>query len=103
MNGLIHMRNKDGIHWSPEANRQVLVTQRKVNDNFPRLMTNKILTHLCLSFGQTLPGNVKCAALERLKNCFLMKKNMHSLPYQNDLLWEVSFVLFCILFTELVK
>jgi len=75
MNGLIHMRNKDGIHWSPEANR---------------LMTNKILTHFCLSFGQTLPGNVKCAALERLKKCFLMKKNMHSLPYQNDLLWEDS-------------
>jgi len=45
-------RNPDGIHWNPEANR---------------MMTNKILTHLCLATNQNLPGRNNSPALERLK------------------------------------
>ena len=47
-------RNKDGIHWSPDTNR---------------LMTNKILTHVCLSLKgpHSLPGRITSPALTRLK------------------------------------
>lgn len=46
-------RNKDGIHWSPEANRFV---------------TNKVLTHIALSNGLRLPGrNANDLALQRVK------------------------------------
>ena len=36
LQSLISKRKEDGIHWTPEANR---------------LMTNKILTHICLVYG----------------------------------------------------
>jgi len=48
----IAKRNPDGIHWNPEANR---------------MMTNKILTHLCLAMNQNLPGRINSPALDRLK------------------------------------
>ena len=45
-------RNRDGIHWSPEANRYV---------------TNMVLTHVCLADHKTLPKrNVQDFALERV-------------------------------------
>lgn len=39
-----HLRVKDGIHWQPIA---------------LRYLTNLFLTHLCLVFGHTMPGNFK--------------------------------------------
>ena len=45
-------RNRDGIHWSPEANRYV---------------TNMVLTHVCLADHKELPGrNCGDFALERV-------------------------------------
>ena len=45
-------RNRDGIHWSPEANRYV---------------TNMVLTHVCLADHKDLPGrNCGDFALERV-------------------------------------
>jgi len=54
--GQVAHRNRDGIHWSPTANR---------------LMTNKILTHITLALNgpESLPGrNKKSTALERIIN-----------------------------------
>lgn len=53
LQSLISKRKEDGIHWTPEANR---------------LMTNKILTHICLVYGRTLPGRLQSEALQRLVN-----------------------------------
>jgi len=53
LQSLISKRKEDGIHWTPEANR---------------LMTNKILTHICLVFGRPLPGRLQSEALQRLIN-----------------------------------
>merc|ERR1719234_971626 len=49
----IAQRNKDGIHWSPLANR---------------LMTNIILTHISLAMGHKLPGRNESPALERVRS-----------------------------------
>ncbi|XP_042869275.1 PC-esterase domain-containing protein 1B-like [Penaeus japonicus] len=40
----LQRRTKDGLHWEPPA---------------VRMMTNFILSHIALSFGETLPGNTK--------------------------------------------
>ena len=53
LQSLISKRKEDGIHWTPEANR---------------LMTNKILTHICLVYGRPLPGRLQSEALQRLIN-----------------------------------
>ena len=53
LQSLISKRKEDGIHWTPEANR---------------LMTNKILTHICLVYGRPLPGRLQSEALQKLIN-----------------------------------
>ena len=49
----IHRRRPDGIHWDTDAVRHV---------------TNLILTHICLSWGQQLPGNFKSPIVEKMKS-----------------------------------
>lgn len=44
-------RNRDGIHWSPEANRYV---------------SNLILTHVALAQDKKMPGNVKDYSLQKV-------------------------------------
>jgi hypothetical protein len=51
LQSLISKRKEDGIHWTPEANR---------------LMTNKILTHICLVYWRPLPGRLQSVALQKL-------------------------------------
>ena len=53
LQSLISKRKEDGIHWTPEANR---------------LMTNKILTHICLVYGHPLPGRLQSEAFQKLIN-----------------------------------
>ncbi|XP_063598017.1 uncharacterized protein LOC134774621 [Penaeus indicus] len=45
----LQRRTKDGLHWEPPA---------------VRMMTNFILSHIALSFGETLPGNTKDVLLK---------------------------------------
>merc|ERR1719273_2303046 len=59
-------RNRDGIHWSPEANRYV---------------SNLVLTHISLKENKALPGrNQKDYALERV----IMIHDIETGKYQND-------------------
>ena len=62
MLSLCSRRNPDGIHWSKEINR---------------LMTNKILTHICLHLldASSLPGRCRSAALDILINIARDKSN----------------------------
>nr|XP_027223411.1 uncharacterized protein LOC113815552 isoform X2 [Penaeus vannamei] len=45
----LQRRTKDGLHWEPPA---------------VRMMTNFILSHIALSFGETLPGNTQDVLLK---------------------------------------
>ena len=71
-------RNKDGIHWSPDTNR---------------LMTNKILTHLCLSLKgpHSLPGRLKSPALTRLK--LLIDHDISKSQRQLKRKWEREYLI----------
>ena len=71
-------RNKDGIHWSPDINR---------------LMTNKILTHLCLSLKgpHSLPGRLNSPALTRLK--LLIDHDISKSQRQLKRKWEREYLI----------
>ena len=71
-------RNKDGIHWSPDTNR---------------LMTNKILTHVCLSLKgpHSLPGRLKSPALTRLQ--LLIDHDISKSQRQLKRKWEREYLI----------
>lgn len=49
----IHRRRPDGIHWDTDAVRHI---------------TNLILTHIALAWGQELPGNFKSPIIDKMKS-----------------------------------